>query len=179
MIATERAELLRHVREALVAFFSGAMAPAVPSASVFERHAGIFVTLRHQHDLRGCIGHVESDRPLGLLAGRTAIAAATADPRFPPLTLPELETITIEVSVLGPLEAVDSIDQIEIGRHGLVVEQGRSRGLLLPQVASEWQWDRETFLAHTCLKAGLSSDAWTRGATIYRFEAEVFSEDGA
>ena len=176
MTDAERDEILRHARSALVAYLTGGVAPPPPAEGAFAEAAGIFVTLRRQDELRGCIGHVESDRPLGMLIGRTAIAAATSDPRFPPLTQAELDVITIEVSVLGPLEAVDSIDQIEVGRHGLVIEQGRSRGLLLPQVATEWRWDREAFLAHTCQKAGLSHDAWKRGATIWRFEAEVIEE---
>ena len=176
MTDAERDEILRHARSALVAYLTGGVAPPPPAEGAFAEAAGIFVTLRRQDELRGCIGHVESDRPLGMLIGRTAIAAATSDPRFPPLTQAELDGITIEVSVLGPLEAVDSIDQIEVGRHGLVIEQGRSRGLLLPQVATEWHWDREAFLAHTCQKAGLPHDAWRRGATIWRFEAEVIEE---
>ena len=178
MTEAERDEVIRHARSSLVAYLTGGIAPLPPAEGAFAEAAGVFVTLRRQHELRGCIGHVESDRPLGMLIGRTAIAAATSDPRFPPLTQAELDAITIEVSVLGRLEAVVSIDQIEVGRHGLVIEQGRNRGLLLPQVAIEWQWDREAFLAHTCQKAGLPHDAWKRGAAIWRFEAEVIEEKG-
>ena len=109
---------------------------------------------------------------------RCAADAATEDPRFPPVTAAELPEITIEVSVLGPLEAIDPRDAgaIQIGRHGLVAEQGHRRGLLLPQVATEWGFDRGQFLAQTCAKAGLPRDAWQRGARIYRFEAEVFGD---
>ena len=88
----------------------------------------------------------------------------------------EVETLRIEVSLLGPMERVSGPAEIEISRHGLVVERGRSRGLLLPQVAIEWRWDVETFLAHACRKAGLSDDAWKSGATLSRFEAEVFGD---
>ena len=97
-----------------------------------------------------------------------------------PLWLDAVEQVLtrIEISVLGPLEAIDGPSQIEVGRHGLVVELGWHRGLLLPQVATEWRWDAETFLAHTCHKAGLPRDAWKHGAKIFRFEAEVFGEAG-
>ena len=103
------------------------------------------------------------------------MASATEDPRFPAVTPLELVEIAIEVSLLGPLEAADA-DSVEVGRHGLVVEMRWSRGLLLPQVATEWNWDRETFLTHACRKAGLPGDAWKRGAKLWRFEAEVFGE---
>jgi uncharacterized protein (TIGR00296 family) len=107
---------------------------------------------------------------------RCAVAAGTTDPRFPPITPQELDELDIEISLLGPLEPVAGPQDIQIGRHGLVVEQGWQRGLLLPQVATEWQWDAETFLAHTCHKAGLPRDAWKHGAQVFRFEAEVFGE---
>jgi hypothetical protein len=98
------------------------------------------------------------------------------DPRFDAVTPDELAEIAIEVSVLGPLEEIDPADTaaIEVGRHGLVVQDGRNKGLLLPQVPVEWDWSRETFLRQTCVKAGLPGDAWTRGARVFRFEAEVF-----
>lgn len=134
------------------------------------------MTLHARGGLRGCIGHVEADDQLGRVVARCAVAACSTDPRFPPVAPSELEELEIELSLLGPLESIDRADLIEIGRHGLVIEQGRRRGLLLPQVAVEWGWDREAFLAHTCLKAGLPRDAWTKGAQIWRFEAEVFDE---
>jgi AmmeMemoRadiSam system protein A len=105
-----------------------------------------------------------------------AIAAASRDPRFPPLTAGELPAVDIEISVLTPICPVGDVTEIEVGRDGLVAQDGYRRGLLLPQVASERGWDRETFLSHTCLKAGLRSDAWRTGARISRFQAEVFSE---
>jgi len=107
---------------------------------------------------------------------RCAVAACSADPRFPPVTPAELEQIEIEISLLGPLEPITGPQEIEIGAHGLVVEMGWQRGLLLPQVATEWKWDAEAFLAHTCHKAGLPRDAWRHGAKVWRFEAEVFGE---
>jgi AmmeMemoRadiSam system protein A len=139
---------------------------------------GAFVTLKRGGELRGCIGTLECRRPLIEEIARVAVSAAREDPRFDPVRPTELDGLDVEVSVLGPLEPIDPQDpsSIEIGRHGLVVEHGHRRGLLLPQVATEWGWDRETFLAHTCSKAGLPPDCWRRGAKVYRFAAEVFGD---
>jgi AmmeMemoRadiSam system protein A len=138
--------------------------------------AGAFVSLHHDGQLRGCIGHIEGDEVLGILVPRSAIAACSADPRFEPVAPHELPALQIEISVLGPFESVTDESRIVIGRDGLFVEEGWRRGLLLPQVATEWGWDREAFLAQTCHKAGLPIDAWKRGARVWRFEAEVFHE---
>jgi uncharacterized protein len=139
---------------------------------------GAFVTLKKHGALRGCIGTLECRRPLAEEIARVAVSAAREDPRFDPVSPSELADLDVEVSVLGPLEAIDPLDPdaIEIGRHGLVIEQGRHRGLLLPQVATEWGWSREEFLAHTCAKAGLQRDCWRKGAKVYRFAAEVFGD---
>jgi AmmeMemoRadiSam system protein A len=104
------------------------------------------------------------------------VGACRNDPRFAPVTFGEIEELDIELSVLGPLERVVHLHEIDIGRHGLVVELGRRRGLLLPQVATEWRWDRLTLVEQTCRKAGLSTDAWKKNAVLWTFEAEVFSE---
>jgi AmmeMemoRadiSam system protein A len=175
----DRRKLLRLAREAIVAHVSGRPAPAVEETDAIARPAGVFVSLHKRGDLRGCIGHIEADQPLVRAVARYAVAAATSDPRFAGVTESELGDVEIELSILSPLEAVSNIDEIEIGRHGLLVEMGWNRGLLLPQVATEWQWDRETFIAQTCHKAGLALDAWKKGATIWKFEAEVFGEPSA
>ena len=107
---------------------------------------------------------------------RCAGDAATLDPRFPPLPLDDLPKVVLEISVLGPVEPVADSAEIEVGRHGLVVEQGTHRGLLLPQVPTEWGWDRATFVSQTCVKAGLAPDAWRSGARLFTFEADVFGE---
>jgi hypothetical protein len=172
----DRRLLLKLARDAVVAHVGAGVAPAPPPAGVCARRGGAFVTLHRHGDLRGCIGHVEAADPLGHVIVRCAVAACSTDPRFPPVTTAELPHIDIELSLLGPLEPVIEIDEIEVGRHGLVVEMHWRRGLLLPQVATEWQWDRETFLMQTCVKAGLSRDAWRTGATLKRFEAEVFGD---
>lgn len=173
-----RRALLDLARAAVAARVSGRPAPALDDEDLPDLKAGAFVTLRRGGQLRGCIGHIEADRPVAEVVARVAASAATEDPRFGSVLPAELWDLDVEVSVLGPLERIDPLDAaaIEIGRHGLVIEQGRHRGLLLPQVATEWGWDRETFLSHLCAKAVLPPDAWHRGATVYRFEAHVFSE---
>jgi AmmeMemoRadiSam system protein A len=140
--------------------------------------SGAFVTITRGGQLRGCIGTLQCLRALPEEVRRVAVGAAREDPRFPPLTAAELDDLEIEVSILGPLESIDPIDPaaFEIGRHGLVAEQGSRRGLLLPQVATEQRWDRETFLSQTCVKAGLPHDAWRGGARVFRFDAEVFRD---
>jgi AmmeMemoRadiSam system protein A len=175
--AGHRQLLLRIAREAVRSHAHG-LGTSIPAEvpEPLTRFAGAFVTLRAGGDLRGCIGHVEPDRPLAAVVVHCAVAASSADPRFPPVSASELDRIGIEVSILGPLERVTALDEIEIGRHGLVVERAWRRGLLLPQVAIEWRWDQTTFVAETCRKAGLPLDAWGRGATLWRFDAEVFSE---
>jgi uncharacterized protein len=173
----DRRLLLSVARRALTAYVTGALAPEAESNDVLLRPAGVFVTLHCQGELRGCIGHVEASEPLGRVVARCAVAAGTSDLRFPAVTPADLAHIDIELSILGPLESISTLEHIEIGRHGLLVELGSRRGLLLPQVATEWQWNRETFVAQTCRKAGLPPDAWKTGARIWRFDAEVFGED--
>jgi hypothetical protein len=188
----ERGLLLQIAREAITAHLFGShggpddMSPRdargrAPDGAEPARFAaprgGVFVTIHHGGELRGCIGHLEiNDIALPLLVARCAVAACSEDPRFPPVTPAELPEIRIELSVLGPLEPAAGPADVEVGRHGLVVEMGRQRGLLLPQVATEWQWDAGTLLSQTCRKAGLPADSWQHGATVWRFEAEVFSE---
>jgi AmmeMemoRadiSam system protein A len=172
----DREMLLRVAREAIEAHVGVTPAHVASDSGVLGLAGGAFVTLHKRGDLRGCIGHIEPNEPLGKVVTRCAVAAAATDPRFTPITSQELEEIDIEISLLGPLEPIHGPEEIEVGRHGLVVEQGWHRGLLLPQVATEWKWNAETFLAHTCHKAGLPRDAWKHGAKIWRFEAEVFGE---
>ncbi len=176
---TQRAELLSIARRAIEETIrGGSPLPLVPYGPLAQP-AGAFVTLHINASLRGCIGHVEADRPLARVVAECAVSAATADPRFPRVTGAELPGLHIEVSVLGAFERVSSMAEIEVGRHGLLVEHGWRRGLLLPQVAPEWGWDVPAFVAHTCEKAGLPPDAWpARGAVLFRFEAEVFAEPG-
>ena len=174
----DRQLLLTLAREAIQAYVGAAPAHVAAESGVLAAAGGAFVTLHKDGDLRGCIGHIEPNEPLGKVVPRCAVAAASTDPRFPPITADELKRIDIEISLLGPLERIHGPGEIIVGRHGLVVEQGWQRGLLLPQVATEWKWDAQQFLAQTCRKAGLANDAWKQGAKLWRFEAEVFGEAG-
>lgn len=139
---------------------------------------GAFVTLKEHGELRGCIGYTEPLFPLAETVQRAAVAAATEDPRFEPVRADELDSIKIEISALTSLIQVNSIEEIEIGKHGLVIEKGMYKGLLLPQVAIEQGCNRKEFLDHTCIKAGLSPGAWSDPDTkIFLFSAEVFGEE--
>jgi AmmeMemoRadiSam system protein A len=164
-------------RQSVTARVSG-LTLAVTCGEALPRASGVFVTLRHQGALRGCLGTLECARDLVEEVARCAADAATEDPRFPPVTRAQALQLSLEVSVLGPLEGIDTwgLAAITIGQHGLVVEQGRHRGVLLPHVASERQWTPEQFIRQTCVKANLAPDAWERGATVYRFAAEVFGD---
>lgn len=138
---------------------------------------GAFVTLREDNQLRGCIGYIEGVKPLIETIREAAVKAALEDPRFMPVTPEELPNLEIEISVLSPMEPVYNVEQIEIGKHGLLLEVGSRRGLLLPQVPMEYGWDRMTFLEQTARKAGLPEHAWAdRSAKIHSFTAEIFSE---
>lgn len=173
----ERKTLLSLARRALEEGICGAALPRdLPmfSPELMEPR-GAFVTLRKEGQLRGCIGHVLTSEPLHKTVQECALAAALEDPRFVSATPDEIPELHIEISVLStPAEIAP--EQIVIGEHGLIVTQGRRRGLLLPQVATIWNWDRERFLEETCLKAGLPKDAWRQGARIEAFTAEVFEE---
>jgi AmmeMemoRadiSam system protein A len=149
-------------------------APEITGALAMPR--GAFVSIHHGDDLRGCLGRLEADWAIARVVAHLGRAVADSDPRFPPVTVAELPALMIEISILSPEREMRSPDEIEIGRHGLIVESGMRRGTLLPQVAAERRWDVATFLEHTCLKAGLSSDAWTCGARVLLFEAQVFGD---
>lgn len=141
-----------------------------------RKSAGAFVTLHRRGCLRGCIGQIISTQSLVQIVAYSAKAAALEDPRFEPVRPDELAELEIELSVLSALEEI-APDRIEAGKHGLMVSRGRQRGVLLPQVAIEFRWTAERFLAETCVKAGFERDAWKEpGTRIYAFTAEVFSE---
>lgn len=181
--------LVKFARKAIQSYLNEGKVISVPSdfPREFIVPGGVFVTLNKvlgdNRELRGCIGFPEPIYPLGEATVRSAISAATRDPRFPPVELSELAEIVIEVSVLTRPEYLECLDSenytnhIKVGRDGLVVERGRSRGLLLPQVAVEWNWDAEEFLMQCCIKAGLPPDSWLiDGTKIYKFQGRVFSE---
>jgi len=146
-----------------------------PPTDTLRQSMGAFVTLKIDGNLRGCIGNVVGADPLWETIAAMAKSAAFEDPRFPPLSLQEFERLEVEISVLSPLEPCPDVERIEPGRHGLLVRKGPYSGLLLPQVATEHGWDRETFLRHTCGKAGLPASCWQDSQTqVYWFEAVIF-----
>ena len=174
----DRKKMLRAARNAVTdCVQNNDVIPSIELKEMNYEPMGVFVTLRKKGELRGCIGYVEGIKPLDEAISEMSEAAATRDPRFPPLSESELQDVEIEISLLSPPEKIDSPDSIEIGKHGLIVKQGIRKGLLLPQVATENNWDRQTLLEHTCLKANLLSNAYLSDETeIYVFTAEVFEE---
>ena len=143
---------------------------------VLNRRAGAFVTLLHKGELRGCTGHVPANRPLYEVVKERAVVTATADHRFTPLTIDELDDLKIEISVVSPLRRVSNIEQIEAGKHGLVIVHAGRRGLLLPEVPVRRGWDRETFLEALCFKAGLPKGSWRQETTLFMFTTVEFGE---
>ena len=138
---------------------------------------GCFVTIKRNGALRGCIGNFNSDKPLYLLVQEMAVSAAIRDPRFYPMKEDDLSGFLLEISVLSPLTRISAPEEVVVGTHGLYLEKNFSRGVLLPQVAVEQGWNRETFLGQTALKAGLKRDDWKEGADLYVFTAQVFGEE--
>lgn len=166
-------ELARHAIQTTIQ--KGRRLPAVESLSPLLREKrGTFVTL-WEDQLRGCIGFPYPVKPLAEAVQEAAVSAALQDPRFPPVRLEELPHLEIEISVLTIPKTIEP-SQIQVGVHGLIVSRGNRSGLLLPQVAMEYQWDAQTFLEQTCVKAGLPQDAWKEKINLYSFEAQVFSE---
>lgn len=174
----QRKRLLRIARESIERYLKedtvldwGEDDPAL------KEESGAFVTLNYEGILRGCIGHIQRDKPLYQVVCEMAIEAAVGDPRFAPLTLKELDLLHIEISVVSEFKKIADVNKIEIGEHGLFIKKGIYSGLLLPQVALQLGWDKWKFLENTCIKAGLPKDAWKVGAEIYIFTAEVFGEE--
>ncbi len=174
----ERKILLQIAREAIASKLENRKAEYSEPSETLKKKCGAFVTLHKQERLRGCIGFVVGSKPLFKTVEEAARSSAFNDPRFPPLEAHELKEIHIEVSALSPPRPVHSIDEIKVGVHGIIMKNGFYSGLLLPQVATEYGWDRETFLKHTCYKAGLPGDCWRDGETkIEVFSAVVFAEE--
>lgn len=177
LTAALQLDLLTLAHAALAAAANGSPPVQPPGAGPFLQPAAVFVSWTIAGRLRGCIGCIEAREPLGIAVVRLSMAAGREDPRFEPIGTAELSIALCEISILGPLVPITSVDDIEIGRDGLVVEQRGRRGVLLPRVAVEWRWGRERFLNETCVKAGLAPNAWRMGARLFRFEAIVISEE--
>ncbi len=179
-------ELNDHEKETLLAIARQAIVHGVRTGEeyvepreekVLNQRNGCFVTIKQNGQLRGCIGNFQSELPLFKEVAQMAQASATKDPRFYPMKESDLDNFTLEISVLSPLQKIDDIAEIEVGKHGIYIEKSFYRGVLLPQVATEHGWDRTTFLKQTCVKAGLPTDAWEADdAEIYVFSAQIFGE---
>jgi len=179
-------ELNTHEQQTLLAIARQAIVHGVQTGQEYiepreekalNQRNGCFVTIKQNGQLRGCIGNFQSELPLFKEVAQMAQASATKDPRFYPLKEIDLDNFKLEISVLSPLQKIEDIEEIEVGKHGIYIEKSFYRGVLLPQVALEHNWDRLTFLQQTCLKAGLPTDAWKADdADIYVFSAQVFGE---
>ncbi len=175
---TDKTLLLKLARTTLESYFSDNKSPVYQtSREALLEKKGAFVSLHQGEELRGCIGQLYPDRELYKIVQHCVLGAALEDTRFIAVTRDELTGLNIEISVLTPFRRIHDVEEIEVGKHGLYVVQGAFRGLLLPQVATQYGWDRKTFLEHTCRKSGLHESAWRNPHTIIHvFEAQVFSE---
>ena len=174
----ERAVLLRLAHESILSALERREISLTPPSPHLEEPRGAFTTIYFHGNLRGCVGYVFPVASLYRTVAETARAAAFEDTRFSPVSPQEAPELDVSLSILSPLRVILP-EEVEIGRHGLVVSHGGRRGLLLPQVPVEHQWDRATFMEQTCRKAGLPLDAWRQGATLEAFTAEVFGDRGA
>lgn len=187
MFSEEDGKLAVRIARAVVeSHVKGEKPPLLDVPQTFKEKYGVFVTLTKgkESDLRGCIGYPEPLMPLIDALRDSAISAASRDPRFPPVKPEELKDISVEVSLLTPPVEIhvksqrDLVKQIKCGVDGLIIQRGWAKGLLLPQVPVEWEWDEEEFLCQCCLKAGLLPDSWLQeGTKVFKFQAEVFSEE--
>ncbi|HNX38572.1 MAG TPA: AmmeMemoRadiSam system protein A [Candidatus Cloacimonadota bacterium] len=176
MTKEQHRELLAYARACIASRFDG-IQPHLSQESEYREKKGIFVSLHERGELRGCIGYVTGIKPLGDSIRDMAQAAAFRDSRFPALRAGELKGLEIEISVLSELILISGPEDVIIGRDGLLLEHPYGSGLLLPQVATDWNWDARTFVGQVCRKAGLNKQAWKdKDAQLYRFTAEVFGE---
>lgn len=173
----EQKQLLKIARDTIVAYVPSGNVPTIESTSKgLNLQSGCFVTIKQKGQLRGCIGNFVSDQPLFKLVQEMAVSAATRDPRFYPMKAFDLDEFELDISVLSPLEKALSVEEIKVGTHGIYIVKGSYRGVLLPQVATDYGWGRDEFLRHTCIKAGLPEDAWMGECEIFIFSALVFGD---
>lgn len=177
----EREKLMAIARSSIMGAVTGKKQPRPEiTESRLKENCGAFVTIKKHGQLRGCIGYIQAVKPLYETVEDVAASAAVNDFRFSPVSKEELDELELEISVLTPFRRISDVKEIEVGKHGLYMKRGFNSGLLLPQVATEYGWDRDTFLDHTCMKAGLPTNAWKDKSTeIYIFSAEVFGEEAA
>ncbi|MCP4147235.1 MAG: AmmeMemoRadiSam system protein A [bacterium] len=175
--AEEKKELLSLARKTIFNFLKEGTRPhAETSNQKFLEKRGVFVTLHKNGELRGCIGYPLPVKQLIQAITDNSISSSTEDYRFPTVTLEEMETIDIEISILTVPRKVESHTEVEVGRDGIMISKGFNKGLLLPQVPVEQGWELEEYISYGCLKAGLSQDEWKRGVEIETFEGIVFGE---
>ncbi len=172
----EKKELMAIARKSVAKKLEGRDFNPSSDLEGLQQKAGAFVTIHKEGALRGCIGNFISNAPLYQTVSEMALSAAFKDPRFTPLKIKELNKIDFEISVLSPLREITDISEIEVGKHGIYITKDYDRGVLLPQVATEYGWDRETFLSHTCTKAGLAENEWKKDVKIEIFSAQIFGE---
>ena len=175
---TEATNLLEIARNAIIHQVNNMDYSSEPrEEKALNIHSGCFVTITQEGHLRGCIGNFQSQQRLFREVATMAVAAASQDPRFQPMSPEELDNFSLEITILSPLEQIEDTNQIEVGTHGIYIIKGHNRGVLLPQVATEYGWSRETFLQQTCVKAGLSEDSWQLpGVDIYIFSGQIIHE---
>lgn len=185
MDVNEGTKIVKAARHIIESYLTSHSKDIPADLEQYSEHQGVFVTLHSfaDHNLRGCIGIPEPVMPLKEAILQAAISAATSDPRFPTVTVDEMDKLIVEVSILTQPELIEInhpkeyLEKIKIGRDGLIIRKPPYSGLLLPQVPVEWKWNVEEFLEHTCMKAGLTSDIWLDPSTkLYSFQAQVFSE---
>ena len=174
----EQKTLLKLARDTIEMWVREGKRPPLPPAKGFlDQYCGAFVTIHKKGQLRGCIGNMVGHAPLVETIQEMAIASSTGDPRFHPVRAEELNEIDIEISVLSPMREIKDVNEIQVGVHGILMSRGMFHGVLLPQVAIEYKWNRTQFLQHTCAKAGLPEDAWQDPVTkIEIFSAQIFRE---
>lgn len=174
---SQKKMLLEFARKTIVNFLNSEKVPLARDFDVaLKRKQGAFVTLRKKEDLRGCIGHIENDRPLCETIGSMALQAAFNDPRFQPLTVDELPEIEIEISVLTPDKKIDDAEEIIPGRDGVLLKKEGRQAVFLPQVATERHWNRYQLLDNLCIKAGFKIGSWKKDSELYVFQAIIFKE---
>lgn len=178
LTSKEKEILLKAARQAITAKIKKIEPESFETTANLKKQSGVFVSLHIDTALKGCIGYLTSEKPLLDTVKEAAVASAFQDLRFSPLKENETDRVNIEISVLSEMKKITRIEEIQVGEHGILIKQGYHSGLLLPQVATENGWDRETFLTNTCYKAGLPGNCWKEKKTVIEiFSALVFNED--
>jgi AmmeMemoRadiSam system protein A len=176
LVEAQQDTLIQLAKDAITSYITKRETPLYKTDDpAFLRKSGVFVTIRQKGALRGCIGRLQPDMPLYRVVQEIAVAAATSDPRFPPIKKEEIQGLEFKIAVLSPLQRITT-DEVQVGKHGLLIAHQGHRGVLLPDVPVSRGWDRETFLANLCLKAGLPPRTWRENPTLYAFTTVEFGD---